>query len=280
MKNHWMLAFSAVAIVLIIGCGGGGATTPLLTNPTVAATLTSTTSALTPAAATPELITEETKGPPSISGQDNTGTLEIRVTDQPTDAVSSILVTVENIEVHSSGGQGNSGWQTVVEGPHQFDLMQLMGIEDVLGSTPLEPGRYQQIRFDVVDAVITVRGNLRQARVPSGKIRLVGGFEVTAGVTTIVTMDMDAEKSVVFRPGQGPHLVPVVKLLVRKEGQPLSEAVVASSENPDDESASAETTMTPSQASDGDESTVRVAITTNDNLQFMSFWTAVGAGIL
>lgn len=279
MKNYWMLAFSAVAIVLIIGCGGGGATTPRVTNPTVVATLAPTTTAPTSLPATPDLVLEDTKRLQSTPGEDNTGTLEIRVTDQPTDAVSSILVTVENIEVHSSGGQGNSGWQTVVEGPHQFDLMKLMGIEDVLGSTPLEPGRYQQIRFDVVYAVIAVRGNLRQARVPSGKIRLVGGFEVTAGVTTIVTLDIDAEKSVVFRPGLGPHLVPVVKMLVRNEGQPLSEAVVASSNSPDDEAASAPNDDGASPGTlGGDESTVRVVITTNDKLQFMSFWTALGAG--
>ena len=152
--------------------------------------------------------------------------MEIRVTDQPADAVSSIVVTIANIEVHSSGGEENSGWITVVEEPQRFDLMELMGVEELLGTTELEPGSYQQLRFEVVEAIITVRGNQRQSPVPSGKIRLVGGFEVSPDVATIVTLDFDAENSVIFRPGLGPQLKPVVKMLVREEGRPLSEAEV------------------------------------------------------
>ena len=68
-----------------------------------------------------------------------------------------------------------------------------------------EPGRHQQLRFEVVEAVITVRGTERISLVPSGKIRLVGGFEITSGATTIVTLGIDDEKSVVFWPGQGRH---------------------------------------------------------------------------
>ena len=307
MKSCWILAFYAVAIALIIGCGGGGGTSTPIAIPTavatltpaiVEATLTPTTPEATPTPATAEAtpvpdtpeptlipatrevtpVPEATPTQQATPSQDKTGTLEIRVTDQPADAVSSILVTVKDIEVHLSGGQEKSGWQTVVEGPRQFDLKELTGIEDVLGSAALEPGRYQQLRFDVVEAVITVRGNPRQSPVPSGKIRLVGGFDVSAGVTTIVTLDIDAEKSVVFRPGQGPQLVPVVKMLVRKGGQPLSEAEVAPSGSPDGETTSTGTPEPSSAATGGGDTTVRVAIPTNDNLQFMSFWTAQGAG--
>ena len=148
------------------------------------------------------------------------GTLEFRVTDQPADAVSSILVTVENIEVHVSGGEEKSGWRTVVEGPRQFDLKELIGVEEVLDSATLEPGKYQQVRFEVVEAVITVRGMPRKSPVPSGKIRIVGGFEISAAAT------------------------PTPALVARPGG------------------------ATP----------IRVVIPTNDNLQFMSFWTALGAG--
>ena len=204
--------------------------------------------------------------------------MEIRVTDQPADAVSSIVVTIANIEVHSSGGEENSGWITVVEEPQRFDLMELMGVEELLGTTELEPGSYQQLRFEVVEAIITVRGNQRQSPVPSGKIRLVGGFEVSPDVATIVTLDFDAENSVIFRPGLGPQLKPVVKMLVREEGRPLSEAEVVATIGEDDEGdapGTPEPSATP--ASTGG-TRIRVVIPTDNNLQFMSFWTALGAG--
>ena len=93
----------------------------------------------------------------------------------------------------------------MVEEPQQFELLELMVIEELLDDTEMEPGRYQQLRFEVVGAVITVRGTERISPVPSGKIRLVGGFEITSGATTIVTLGIDDEKSVVFWPGQGRH---------------------------------------------------------------------------
>ena len=259
MKRYWILVFCVVAAALAVACGGGGGTSTPIDIPTPEATLAPTQ--------------EPTRIP------DDTGTLEIRVTDQPADAVSSILVTIKAIEVHVSGGEEMSGWRTVVEEPRQFDLKELIGIEDVLGSATLEPGKYQQVRFEVVEAVITVRGTPRQSPVPSGKIRLVGGFEVSPGATTIVTLDIDADKSVVFRPGKGPQLKPVVRMLVRKGGQPLSEAKVVASTGQDDEESSEGTPESSSAvATSGAQTSIRVVIPTNDNLQFMSFWVALGAG--
>ena len=157
MKGQLALAFYAVVIALVVACGGEGSTTSPIAISTLEATL-----------APVETPTQQATARP-----DNLGTLEFRVTDQPADRVSSILVTVENIEVHVSGGEESSGWRTVVEESSQFDLMKLMGVEEVLGSATLEPGKYQQVRFEVVDAVITVLGTPRQSPVPSGKIRLV-----------------------------------------------------------------------------------------------------------
>ena len=60
--------------------------------------------------------------------------------------------------------------------------------------------------------------------VPSGRLRIVGGYDAVAGETTVLTLDFDAEKSVVLRGQNDPLLKPVVRLLVRKSGQPLAEA--------------------------------------------------------
>ena len=157
------------------------------------------------------------------------------MTDQPIDDVSAIVLTVQNIEVNISDG-GESGWRTVVEGPREFDLLQLHGIEEVLGSATLDVGRYQQIRLEVVSAQVTIPNGVRPATVPSDKLRLVGGFEVVEGETTIVTLDFDAKRSLIFIRMRGPQLKPVVKLLVRKEGQTLEDARAVASVGGDVES--------------------------------------------
>jgi hypothetical protein len=50
------------------------------------------------------------------------------------------MVTIANIEVHTSGGAEASGWRTLIGEPRQFDLIKLLGIEEVLGDAVLEAG--------------------------------------------------------------------------------------------------------------------------------------------
>jgi len=201
------------------------------------------------------------------------GTLEIRVTDQPADAVSRIQVTLGDIEVHTSNGSEMSGWVTVVTDSQEFDLLKLRGIEELLGDTALEAGRYQQIRFEVIKSLITVRGSDWRSSTPGGKIRLVGGFEIKEDSTTIVTLDFDAERSVVFTPGQGPSLKPIVKMLVREGDQSFAEAQEVAT---NDTATTSESESTGTDSGDG--TAIRVVVPTNNNLQFLSFWTALGAG--
>jgi len=136
MKRYWMFLFYAVSVALMVACGGASSTATPIANPTAEPTVApqeSPTQVITP---TQE--TTPTQEPTQPTGP--LGTLEFRVTDQPADAVTSIKITIKDIEVHISGGEEMSGWRTVVEGPSQFDLMELMDIEDLLGSATLESG--------------------------------------------------------------------------------------------------------------------------------------------
>ena len=154
-----------------------------------------------------------------------TATLEVRATDAPPQqTVTGILVTVGGIEVNIQSGDVGGGWVQVTEGPSTFDLTEIMGVEALLGATELPAGLYGQVRLQVERVVVTVEGVDVEARVPSGRLRIVGGFEAAPGETTILTLDFDAGRSVVVT-GNGQVIVrPVVKLLVRREGQLLSEA--------------------------------------------------------
>ena len=147
--------------------------------------------------------------------------MEIRATDAPPRDVTKILITVSDIQVNKAEGDA---WQVVVQGPVEFDLVEIQGIETTLGEADLDPGQYNQVRLEVEQAEVTVDGNIVSAKVPSGKLRLAGGFSLDPGETTILTLDFDAGKSVVFAGTRNVIIKPVIKLLARKGNKGLTEA--------------------------------------------------------
>lgn len=197
-KGFFGLGIFLVLTLLGAACSGGGA------DPTA-------TSA-DPTATKPAPLSTST-------GQtENVGTLEIRVTDKPNPFISAINLTAESVEVH----RGDTGeWSTVVEGPITFDLIAVTGIEELLGSETLPAGEYTQVRLSITSATIVEDSEEVEARVPSDVLKVVRPFTITAGLTTIATLDFDAEQSVVKQGTGGYLLRPVVTLLVRQEGEPF-----------------------------------------------------------
>ena len=132
------------------------------------------------------------------------------VTIEDDDRVTAIVVTASEITAHKSG-QG--GFAVVVPGPIVVDLMQIGGIEEVLGGAGLETGKYTQIRVHVDSVFVTIGGVEQEATVPSDVIRLVGAnIPVDVGFTTIIVLDFHADDSLVFA-GGGIQFKPTVKLL-------------------------------------------------------------------
>lgn len=175
------------------------------TSPTVSSTSSSDTITVTPP------VTPTSTEPVVIA---SLGILEFRVTDAPAD-LSAVDLTISNIEVHQAGSEEDAGWKTVVSGTRSFELLALRGIEEFLGNAQIESGHYTQIRMEVENCVVTTTdGQQHNAKVPSGKLKIVGSyaFDVEADQTTIVTLDIDAEKSVV---GKAPFVFkPTIKVLV------------------------------------------------------------------
>jgi len=178
---------------------------------------------------------EEEREDEESSRAEGWGIAEIRVTDPPPAGVRSAVVNYSKIEVHKAGGSedgsdnstsGNttasdnsSGWITVVSTPGSFDLMTVIGVEQVLGSANLTAGKYTQIRMTVANVTgITTDNVSYTAEVPSNVLKINGNFNVGGGNTTTLTLDFDGEKSLV-RTGEGKFIFkPVVKLLVRGDG--------------------------------------------------------------
>lgn len=162
---------------------------------------------------------EEVTPPPTpeLTPTVERGIIEIRVTDPPPPGVTSANVTLTNIEVHREGG----GWETIIIDEATFDLLDVVGVTEVLGSANVTAGSFTQIRMDIDSVeVVSATGDNITAEVPSGKLRIVRPFTVEDSVKTILTLDFDGAKSLIIT-GAGKALFkPVVKLLREYEELP------------------------------------------------------------
>ena len=93
----------------------------------------------------------------SVPSPVGTGTVEIRATDAPPTGVSRIDVTVSGIEVHKADA-AESSWVIVVEEEKTFNLVDMEGVEVFLGEKEIDAGQYTQIRLEVVEIIVTYRG--------------------------------------------------------------------------------------------------------------------------
>ncbi len=155
------------------------------------------------------------------------GTLVMQITDAPSDLnIEKALITLSSIEVHTAAVESQdenatnetaSGWVTVVQEPKTFDLIQLVDVTALLGETLLPAGKYTQIRLHLDSAVITIDGQEFVLDVPSDSLKLVKSFDIIAGQTTTLTLDFDAQESVVATGNGDYRLKPTVKVLSETE---------------------------------------------------------------
>ena len=139
------------------------------------------------------------------------GELAIKITDAP--SITSVIVTISNISVHSSN-QSNGRWFYVVNGSHEINLTKIKNVEEFLGSATLPVGHYTQIRLYVEKAVATIDGKIYNLTIPSKSIKLVRSFEIKANQTTTLLLDFNAEKSIHHADGKY-IMMPVIE--VRQE---------------------------------------------------------------
>jgi len=144
---------------------------------------------------------EETTTPPT------TTTPTVTATDTATSTSTATTTSTE-----SSTDEGR--WINIpISGPNPFNLLELQGINELLGTAQLEAGRYTQLRLEVSKIGVALDGGaLQKATLPSGELKFVRPFDIIAGETTDVKLDFDAQKSVNVT-GSGKVMVkPVVKL--------------------------------------------------------------------
>ncbi|OGI12278.1 hypothetical protein A3K64_03060 [Candidatus Micrarchaeota archaeon RBG_16_36_9] len=164
----------------------------------------------------------------------NSGTLQIRVTDKPVSGdVSSLVLAVSKVEVHQAdnnteddqGQETNdtdeTGWTTAL-GPQIIDLIQLKGVENILGNTQLQSGKYTQIRVRVIGATITIDNVTNDIEIPSNSIKFIHPFDIVSNQTTTLVIDFNADDSVI-QAGSKYILKPVVRIFTRNETENTAE---------------------------------------------------------
>jgi hypothetical protein len=175
------------------------------------------------------------------------GTLKIYLTDAPGD-YKEVNIIISKIEGHIAGdgeeGEDKGSWEVLKEWTEGLlvDLIKLEDVSILLASLELEPNKYTQLRLFLLggeeDAWVVLEGSeglegpisTEPLEIPSvyqTGIKLNRSFEIVAGSITKLTIDFDAEESIV-KTGNGKYkLKPVIHVTseIYSEGEELPEGL-------------------------------------------------------
>jgi hypothetical protein len=172
---------------------------------------------LTVAAATLALAAcSGSSGDPVTSGTGTQqGSLSLSLMDAPVDNVAELWIRINTVRVKPAGD--GPALEYPLDPALDVDLLTLDEDNAVLllDSEPVDAGEYNWIEL-VVDAefdgtydsyVMTNTGGQYEVRVPSGSVRLVSGFTVTADGHTRFLVDWDTRRGLVNPPGLPGYLL-------------------------------------------------------------------------
>jgi hypothetical protein len=162
--------------------------------------------------------------------------LNLMMTDAPFQDAKAVLVTFNEVSAHASGGD----WKTLpfagnpAPAMRTCDLKKLEGNKtDILGTGPLDPGHYTQVRLVVYSATIYLEnatdpaapacgdaatfaaplGNSQSLTVVSGDVKLTREFDVPQGGVTTMVVDFQGAQSI-FLTGTGTYqMTPVLTVV-------------------------------------------------------------------
>jgi hypothetical protein len=174
------------AATLLVGCGGGGGSDP--------------------AARTSEL--------------------SISLMDAPVDSVTAVYVQITAMWIKPEGS-GPAIQLPLVNAPLTVNLLELTDTNAAIlvNEAVIEAGSYEWIAMDIAaergvrdSYVLTDTGGEvdleTELRVPSGRLRLVSGFDVAPNQSVKLLFDWDMRQGLVNPPGQGQYLLkPAFRML-------------------------------------------------------------------
>jgi hypothetical protein len=149
--------------------------------------------------------------------------ISISLMDAPVDGVTAVYVKITSMWIKPQGGPAVQLPLTTT--PMTVNLMELTdkNAAILIDEAVIEPGSYEWLSMDVAaernvrdSYVMTEAGGEEEIelRVPSNRVRLVGGFEVPPNKSLQLLFDWDMRKGLVYPPGQGQYMLkPAFRML-------------------------------------------------------------------
>ena len=147
------------------------------------------------------------------------GYLKIYLTDTPTD-FEEVNIVVSEVWIHEASDDTMENWILLDSTTNTYDLLELRnGVLALLDSSQLPAGHYTQLRLKVTDGSnVVVAGSPYDLEIPSGYtsgIKLNHQFTIEEGRLYELTLDFDAEKSIIQK-GTGEYqLQPVIRIIAQ-----------------------------------------------------------------
>jgi uncharacterized protein DUF4382 len=143
-------------------------------------------------------------------GTDGTSTITVSLMDAPVDDVTAVNVEIAALWLKAPGSAAKQ--LKMSQTPMKVNLLDLTdkSAAILIDGQSIDAGSYEWLDMDVnadfdgvLDSfVVTKTGGYEEIRVPSGRVRLVGGFEVAANQAVQLLFDWDLRKGLVDPPGQ------------------------------------------------------------------------------
>jgi hypothetical protein len=149
--------------------------------------------------------------------------ISISLMDAPVDGVTAVYVKITSMWIKPEGGPAVQLPLTTT--PMTVNLMELTdkNAAILINEAVIEAGRYEWLSMDVAaernvrdSYVMTQAGGEEEIelRVPSNRVRLVGGFEVPPNKSLKLLFDWDMRQGLVYPPGQHQYMLkPAFRML-------------------------------------------------------------------
>src|SRR5262245_42876479 len=150
--------------------------------------------------------------------------ISVSLMDAPVDGVTAVYVKITSMWIKPQGG-GPAVQLPLTTTPMTVNLMELTdkNAAILINEAVIEPGSYEWLAMDVAaernvrdSYVMTEAGGEEEIelRVPSNRVRLVGGFEVPPNQSLKLLFDWDMRKGLVNPPGQHQYMLkPAFRML-------------------------------------------------------------------
>jgi hypothetical protein len=153
-----------------------------------------------------------------IGSGGGTGFAQLRISFHDTKVAGSTISRIDMTVLETQIIDINGNKTVISTQPHSFNLLEVAKNNPViLADTAVVPGIYQQIRL-ILDSNTTITltdGTKYPLKVPSGQqtgIKIDGVFSIPAGVFYTLDIDLNPGQSVIYTPGQGYELKPVIAI--------------------------------------------------------------------